>query len=221
MAAPLDNLFVREIERNDGKTLKINQSEIGDVGCVVWDAALVLTKYLETNDFQRGTAWKGKRVVELGAGTGVVGLYAASLGATVTITDLPELIPLIQRNIDDNVKVVTGSATTEPLTWGSDTCNQSCRNPDYIFLADCIYYEESLNPLMSTMCDLCGPRTVVLCCYEQRDTEIKKVLEAQFFNLVRESFVIEEVPLERQDPQFCSDDIHILKFIRKSESDVT
>ena len=80
MAAPLDNLFVREIDRNDGQTLKINQSEIGDVGCVVWDAALVLTKYLESNDFERGAAWNGKQVLELGAGTGVVGLYAASLG---------------------------------------------------------------------------------------------------------------------------------------------
>lgn len=82
MAAPidLDRVFVREIERNDEKTLTINQSEIGDVGCVVWDAAIVLSKYLETEDFNGGLYLTGKKVVEIGAGTGVVGLMAASYG---------------------------------------------------------------------------------------------------------------------------------------------
>lgn len=74
------NMFVREIERNDEKTLRINQYEIGDVGCVVWDAAIVLSKYFETKDFQDGKFWREKRLVELGAGTGVVGLMAASYG---------------------------------------------------------------------------------------------------------------------------------------------
>lgn len=80
MAAPLDKLFTRELERNDDGIVKISQSEIGDVGCVVWDAAIVLSKYLETRDFDGGKSWMGKKVVELGAGTGVVGLFAASYG---------------------------------------------------------------------------------------------------------------------------------------------
>lgn len=76
----MDNLFSREIFRNDQVSLKINQCEIGDVGCVVWDAAIVLAKYLETADFDFGKTWTSSRVVELGAGTGVVGLMCASLG---------------------------------------------------------------------------------------------------------------------------------------------
>jgi predicted nicotinamide N-methyase len=82
MAAPIDlsKLFVREYEKNDGTVLRFHQSEIGDVGCVVWDAALVLAKYLEAADFRHGEDLKSKVVVELGAGTGAVGLVAASLG---------------------------------------------------------------------------------------------------------------------------------------------
>lgn len=82
MAAPIDlaKLFVREFEKNDGTVLRFYQSEIGDVGCVVWDAALVLSKYLETADFCNGNDLKSKVVVELGSGTGAVGLVAASLG---------------------------------------------------------------------------------------------------------------------------------------------
>ena len=82
MSAPmdLDKVFIREIERNDSKVLQINQCEVGDVGCVVWDAAIVLSKYLESDDFHRGTDLVDKNVVEIGAGTGVVGLMAATYG---------------------------------------------------------------------------------------------------------------------------------------------
>lgn len=87
MAAPeTDNskYFVREIAKNDGCFLRMKQCYIGDVGCVVWDAAIVLAKYLETKQFydpsEGVNLWCGMTVVELGAGTGVVGLMAATLG---------------------------------------------------------------------------------------------------------------------------------------------
>lgn len=76
--------FVREIEKNDGCVLNIKQCYLGDVGCVVWDAAIVLAKYLETKSFHDPSSgvsvWAGRRVLELGSGTGVVGLMAATLG---------------------------------------------------------------------------------------------------------------------------------------------
>ncbi|KAH3714975.1 hypothetical protein DPMN_057678 [Dreissena polymorpha] len=87
-------LFVRIIERNDGQVIQINQCEVGDVGCVVWaamcrctywfwDAAIVLAKSFETEDFNNGKTWRNKCVVELGAGTGVVGLLVASYGYVI------------------------------------------------------------------------------------------------------------------------------------------
>ena len=43
-------------------------------GAVVWDAAVVFSKYTEVNnkDFEP-KKWKGKRVLELGSGTGLAG----------------------------------------------------------------------------------------------------------------------------------------------------
>ena len=72
--------FVRELEcgRN---TLRIKQLYIGDVGCVVWDAAIVLCKFLENSEFFPPGYWNGKRVVDIGSGTGVAGLAAAVLGS--------------------------------------------------------------------------------------------------------------------------------------------
>lgn len=79
-----NNYFTRVLEKNDGSSLKLKQCYIGDVGCVVWDAAIVLAKYLETKHFYDSSkgvnAWAGRRVLELGAGTGAVGLMAATLG---------------------------------------------------------------------------------------------------------------------------------------------
>ena len=77
--ASVESGFEREIEVHNG-TLRIKQVELGDESCVVWDAALVLLKYLQTKSFCVKHELKGKRVLELGAGTGVVGLVAASLG---------------------------------------------------------------------------------------------------------------------------------------------
>ncbi|KAK6167978.1 hypothetical protein SNE40_021892 [Patella caerulea] len=215
MSAPIDKTFIREYERNDEKVLKIHQSAIGDVGCVVWDAALVLCKYLESGDFGCGAKLKGKTVLELGAGTGVVGLVAGSLGAHVTITDLPEFLPLINLNIKENNELFGDDVKAETLIWGQTEYNTKDENIDYILLADCIYYEESLEPLVNTIVKLCQQHTTILCCYEQRDTGNKPQLERRFFELVRESLKVEEISLDNQDPLYSSPDIHIMKFTKQ------
>ena len=80
-----NNYFTREIEFSSG-TLQINQSYIGDVGHVVWDAAIVLAKFLDGKHFDQDEDNKqcnmlaSKSVVELGSGTGLVGLVAAMKG---------------------------------------------------------------------------------------------------------------------------------------------
>lgn len=74
--------FVRVLEKRDGTVLRLQQYGSGGVGCVVWDAAIVLSKYLETPGFSGDGAHALSRrsVLELGSGTGAVGLMAATLG---------------------------------------------------------------------------------------------------------------------------------------------
>ncbi|XP_066497202.1 protein-lysine methyltransferase METTL21D [Hoplias malabaricus] len=209
------NYFVREIEKNDGAVLKIYQCSKGDVGCVVWDAAIVLSKYLETEQFCTSKTWSGKKILELGSGTGVVGIMAASLGANVTVTDLEDLQPLLEMNIRENQDLVSkGSITAKVLKWGEDV-NDFLPHPDYILMADCIYYEQSVEPLVETLKLLAAPETCIICCYEQRTVGVNPEVERRFFERLMQDFDSEEIPTERQDPEFNSLDIHILHLRRR------
>ncbi|XP_062921658.1 protein-lysine methyltransferase METTL21D [Mobula hypostoma] len=208
--------FLRAVERRDGSRLRIKQHCAGDVGCVVWDAALVLAKYLETSSFYRGSShvFSGKNVVELGSGTGVVGLMASTLGANVILTDLEELQDLLNINIKDNKHLVTGSIQAKVLKWG-ETVKGLPSEPDYILVADCIYYEQSLEPLLKTIKDISGNKTAIILCYEERTMGNNPKIESQFFELLQIDFEIEEVPLEQQDEEYRSEDIHVLHIKRR------
>ncbi|KAM6961049.1 protein N-lysine methyltransferase METTL21D [Aplochiton taeniatus] len=217
-SAEQDHYFVREIEKNDGCVLRMKQCYKGDVGCVVWDAAIVLAKYLETKQFYdpacQLNAWSQKCVLELGSGTGVVGLMAATLGAQVTVTDLEDLQTLLQVNIQENHHLVSkGSISAKVLKWGEDVL-EFLPHPDYILMADCIYYEQSIAPLVETLKLLSGPETCVLCCYEQRTEGVNPKVEREFFELLQRDFLCKEIPLDQQDSEFNSPDIHILHIRR-------
>ncbi|MBN3293199.1 MT21D methyltransferase, partial [Polypterus senegalus] len=170
-SVPVVEYFVREIPRRQGPPLSLKQCSTGDVGCVVWDAAIVLSKYLET-DRMRPT-WPGRTVLELGSGTAVVGLMAATLGAFVTVTDLDELQDLLQLNIMENQHLVTGTIKAK-----------------------------SLQPLIKTLNELSGDNTHIFCCYEQRTMGNNPVVEKKFFELLQKEFEIEEIPLQEQDEEY-------------------
>lgn len=60
----------------------------------------------------------GKRVLDLGTGTGIAGLAAAQCGAReVTLTDHPALGPLVQANVEHNHGVSDARVTFTPFSW--------------------------------------------------------------------------------------------------------
>merc|ERR1711912_85667 len=71
-------------------------------GNLVWPACHAFGAYL----CEHPEIVRGRRVVELGAGTGCAGLVAAALGADeVLLTDLAGTMPLLQRNVSRNAAV--------------------------------------------------------------------------------------------------------------------
>ncbi|XP_047677026.1 protein-lysine methyltransferase METTL21D isoform X2 [Tachysurus fulvidraco] len=136
--------------------------------------------------------------------------------ANVTVTDLEDLQPLLQLNIQENQELFrAGSITAKVLKWGENVTD-FLPHPDYILMADCIYYEKSVVPLVETLKLLSGPDTCIICCYEQRTMGVNPEVEKRFFELLLQDFEAEEVPAERQDPEFNSPDIHILHLRRRN-----
>jgi phospholipid N-methyltransferase len=58
------------------------QPDLSNVGLVVWESAWVLAEMLLRVNPLGG--WAGARVLELGAGTGVTGMFLARAGAQVS-----------------------------------------------------------------------------------------------------------------------------------------
>lgn len=216
-----NDLFPREIDIEIClKTLKIYQKMEGDVSCVVWDASLVLAKYLETMCQHKSDFLSGVKVLELGSGLGVVGLTAATLGAQVTLTDLPEALPLLRLNINENkakIGSMGGYAIAEALIWG-DNSSLLDEEFDIIVLADCVYYEEAVDPLIESLKNLNDSPTkkpVMYLTQELRDTEIQRTLWNSFYEKLTELFDVEKIPEEEQHANYRSSDIVLLKISKK------
>lgn len=75
-----------------------------------------------------GSFLAGSRVLELGSGTGVVGIAAACLGAHVLATDLPDVLPLLRESIQLNEGLVAaagGSVAAATLDWETSRAAQA------------------------------------------------------------------------------------------------
>lgn len=90
---------------------------------------------------------EGRAVIELGSGTGFVGLSLAKLGASrVLLTDLPQRLPLLRRNIDANGGDGLPVDTTA-LAWGATVAVEP--SWDLIVATD-VTYDADLVPLLAS-----------------------------------------------------------------------
>ncbi|XP_049653669.1 LOW QUALITY PROTEIN: EEF1A lysine methyltransferase 3 [Accipiter gentilis] len=148
-----------------GRVLRIAQHHGPRLGpaASVWEAALSLCRYLEEQRFD----FRGRTVIELGAGTGIVGILAALLGGDVTITDQPAALDQIRENVRLNFPVEGGRPQVRALLWGQD---EGSFRPEYevILGSDIVYHPPSFSPLLGTLRHLCGPRSFALLCAKMR-----------------------------------------------------
>ena len=148
----------------------------------VWDAAIGFSRFLEKNASLRASL-RGKRIVELGSGTGILACFLASpeVGAIVTATDLPHVCSFIEatvaRNnvhlrrstrglhqhhelcdtVAENSRTLECSVGVMPYSWGDDVerLYYSHGPFDVVVATDVVYSTSLVHPLLSSAAELC------------------------------------------------------------------
>lgn len=134
--------YLLQLGNNPTIELSFNQIDNGEMrgigtGAVVWPAAHVLVKYMEKR--YGSTGLRGKRVIDIGSGTGFAGIAAAALGANVLLTDQLCVKDLILSNIEEyhSLGSMYGSASFAEYNW--DESAASLNPPfDLVIVSDCV-----------------------------------------------------------------------------------
>ncbi|ODV79742.1 uncharacterized protein CANTADRAFT_89375 [Suhomyces tanzawaensis NRRL Y-17324] len=94
--ANLDKYFSSE----SGPYIKLKEPSLtsDNLGLKTWGSSLILANRLVNNDKDYILG----EVLELGSGTGLVGIVSSILGHNTTLTDLPEITPNLKVNVDLN-----------------------------------------------------------------------------------------------------------------------
>ena len=134
-AIPITSHISTHIRGHDGRTvesgsnsdilrLNIHEPALSEdsLGLKTWAASFLLAKRLSDLDTVL-LVHDGEEILELGAGTGLVGLAAAvTFSCPVLLTDLPAIVPNLTRNVEANANEITtrgGSVRTAVLDWSN------------------------------------------------------------------------------------------------------
>jgi predicted nicotinamide N-methyase len=165
----------REIDFGDvgGRPLIVEQDRTVGKGGFVWDSGFILAEHVALEkEWQAGNP----SIVELGSGTGVTGLFVARQipEAKVHLTDLPELLPLLEKNSFDEPNVTTGV-----LEWGRNVSGEF----DIILGADVVASIYDSFALAKTIYDLAHENTKVYLACEDRLAGSIEAFESHMNNM--------------------------------------
>ncbi|KAJ3157230.1 hypothetical protein HDU89_002642 [Geranomyces variabilis] len=219
--------YAYDIQTSRGSTTLVLQTDPSGAlgagqGATVWDSALCLAKYIEKRAKREPTIFQNARVLEIGSGTGLVGLVVAALGAgtsaSVTLTDTPNALLLLKHNVNHLAKMLEAQGharpalSSAPLIWGSerDTADLKSSHPQlptHVLLSDCLYVPSLYPALLKTLDTVCGPETLVWIAYEKRDFPA----EMEFWKSFGERFRFSYIREADQDEMYRSEDIFLFE----------
>jgi methyltransferase-like protein 23 len=157
-------------------------------GIVLWPAAIALANELAAR------AVAGKRILELGAGTGLPGIVAASLGARVVQTDRQELVlHVCKQNAERNGVTSIEHRTADWTAWG-DT-----ERYDLIIGSD-ILYAEAVHPhLRHIFATNLAPGGTLLLADPFRETSLRllEAMEAEGWRVTMDKWTVGITPPPR------------------------
>ena len=159
----------------------------------VWNTARALVGHLAEHP---ALISEKRRIIELGSGTGLIGIACGMLlsahtgvdGPRVAVTDMESVMPFLRENIESNG--VVGAVEAAPLLWGTDVSDFGAP-VDAVLMAD-VAYTDAYAELAATLASLCGPETLVLHCYATRKKDVGQLF---FDEIKRLGFTTEALDL--------------------------
>ncbi|KAK2779013.1 hypothetical protein FQN53_001562 [Emmonsiellopsis sp. PD_33] len=184
-----EKLVERRFEMGVGPELSSWEETGNSIARHIWDAALgsvmeIQNAYMGLSgsipSLQRlfsesqNTSRRGLRVLELGAGCGIVGIAMAQIvpRCSVLLTDLEEVRDIISRNLTCATLAESSTARFQVLDWEDEELAEDITSHGYdlITVSDCTYNSDSLPTLVRMLGMLVGvsPMTVVLVALKRR-----------------------------------------------------
>lgn len=155
--------------------LESHSGKSDGTGCYVWNAGKYLAEYLQSDN----TPVNNLRVLELGAGSGVVGIVASLCGAKKAIlTDKEEVVELLVENI--HLNNIRSKCEAAALPWG-ETVGEPV---DTVIGADLLYDSKNgadgYRPLVDTIISSQATKVILGVRWRKPD------LEKAFFELMKQ-----------------------------------
>ncbi|CAJ1373402.1 unnamed protein product, partial [Effrenium voratum] len=175
--------------RIGGSVLEVSQdrSTQEHSGGVVWETAFFLLRYLE-REVLPGLG-RRLRVVELGAGCGLLGLGLARLGCEVVLTDQPLALPNLRHNAEGS------GAEVQVLSWGDVEHMEAVRRQgpfDLVVGSDVVFALRFVEPLLQTIGALLQDSGTCWLCLQRRDPDAHALLMQK----AAEAFEVQELSFE-------------------------
>ncbi|KAI9279825.1 putative methyltransferase-domain-containing protein [Sporodiniella umbellata] len=160
----------------------------------IWDSALVTLEVIKRVIQHHPEYVDSRHTVDLSAGTGLIGLYIASMMSQsksnaigkgkITITELDEALQLIEKNIEINNSLKkTSELSAKSLLWGNKENAETCSKADLIIASDVLYEAHFFKDLVKTFVDLSKDTTRIYIGYKRRG--FNKEEEETFWSLCR------------------------------------
>ncbi|KAJ7066587.1 putative methyltransferase-domain-containing protein [Mycena amicta] len=171
--AKLQDQIERVYTLREDRKLRITEQTSFDLDKKIWDSGIGLSSWLVTHPLPFLDASNPLRILELGAGTGIVSLVLGALRPDdrIITTDVDSAMPLLQHNITNNKSPIEAAV----LDW-DDTelpeCVRLCESLDVVIMADVTYNTASFPSLVrtiKTLVEMGSTQPQVVMGYKQRD----------------------------------------------------
>ncbi|CAO3665364.1 unnamed protein product [Rhizopus microsporus] len=175
----------RVLRVNEKRIVRIREDTVQSIARHVWDCGLSMCQFLKEHKNELNF----KVLIELGSGTGLVGIYAAEVlrPNKVYLTDLADALEIMQQNVD--LMKTKDIVSVRELPWGG-VRQEEYKDADLVLLTDVLYNQSSHDVLLDTLDWLLDNKNSrALLSYKERSPE-----ERVFFEKVKQrQWVIERI----------------------------